>query len=130
VRRKPTREADPDSARADIDRVAEERRRELVRGTRMHLRNMKYRYSVRFDATKAGDRRCFSAEVNTIRLGFVPVFIIDNNTDRQGFGYLAFVHDGRRWRGPGLPCPADQTEAVRHAARCVAPLATEEETRF
>lgn len=114
----------------DIGKVGDDRRRELVRGTSMHLRNMNYRYSVRFDNSEAGARRCFSAEVNTVRLGFVPVFITDNTNDRQGHGYIAFVHDGRRWCGPGLPCPGEQTAAVRHAARCVSPLATEEETRF
>ena len=41
----------------------------------------------------------------------------------QGFGYAAFVHDGDRWRGPGLPCPPGQSDAVKHAARCVSPLA-------
>ena len=85
---------------------------------------------VRLDTTDSADHRAFSAEVNTIRLGFVPAIITDNTNDRQGFGYVAFVHDGTRWRGPGLPCPADQSEAVQHAARCVSPLATEEETHF
>jgi hypothetical protein len=114
----------------DIREVSEERRRELMRGTGLSLREMQYRYSVRLDTADSAERRAFSAEVNTIRLGFVPAIITDNTNDRQGFGYVAFVHDGTRWRGPGLPCPADQTEAVRHAARCVSPLATEEETRF
>jgi hypothetical protein len=114
----------------DITQLDDERRAELVRGTSMQLRDMKYRYSVRHDNSNAGDRRPFTADVNTIRLGFIPVFIIDNNTDRQGLGYMAFVHDGQRWRGPGLPCPAEQSEAVRHAARCVSPLATEDDTRY
>ena len=91
---------------------------------------LRYRYSIRFDASDTGERKPFSAEVNTIKLGFLPVIIIDNSNDRQGFGYAAFVHDGNRWRGPGLPCPAGQADAVKHAARCVSPLAKEEETRF
>jgi hypothetical protein len=114
----------------DISDVAPERRRELVRGTSLYLRELRYRYSIRIDPTDAAERKCFSAEVNTIRLGFVPVIIIDNSNDRQGYGYAAFVHDGKRWRGPGLPCPAGQAEAVKHAARCVSPLAKEEETKF
>jgi hypothetical protein len=114
----------------DINDAAPERRRELVRGTSLYLRELRYRYSIRFDPVESTERKCFSAEVNTIRLGFVPVIIIDNTNDRQGFGYVAFVHDGKRWRGPGLPCPAGQMEAVKHAARCVSPLAKEEETKF
>ena len=110
--------------------TTDDRRRELVRGTSLYLRELRYRYSIRFDPADAGDRKAFSAEVNTIKLGFVPVIIIDNTNDRQGFGYAAFVHDGKRWRGPGLPCPAGQSEAVKHAARCVSPLAKEEETKF
>jgi hypothetical protein len=102
------------------------RQKELIRGTSMHLRQMDYRYSVRYDA--AG-RECFTAEINTVRLGFIPVVIIDNHTDRQGFGYVAMVYDGHRWRGPGLPCSGSAHDALRHAARCVQPLATEEETR-
>jgi len=114
----------------DITDTSDERRRELVRGTSLYLRELRYRYSIRFDPSDAGERKAFSAEVNTIRLGFVPVIIIDNTNDRQGFGYVAFVHDGKRWRGPGLPCPAGQSDAVKHAARCVSPLAKEEETKF
>jgi hypothetical protein len=114
----------------DINDASPERRRELVRGTSLYLRELRYRYSIRIDPTDAIERKCFSAEVNTIRLGFVPVIIIDNTNDRQGFGYAAFVHDGKRWRGPGLPCPAGQAEAVKHAARCVSPLAKDEETKF
>jgi hypothetical protein len=117
---------EPDS----IDRLPPARRRELIRGTSLYLREMEYRYSIRPDPSEGGERKCFSAEVNTVRLGFVPVLITDNTTDRQGYGYMAFVHDGRRWRGPGLPCPAGQAEAVRHAARSVSPLATEEETSY
>jgi hypothetical protein len=112
----------------DVRELNEARRRELMRGTSLYLREMRYRYSVRLDTTDSAGHRAFSAEVNTIRLGFVPAIITDNTNDRQGFGYVAFVHDGTRWRGPGLPCPADQSEAVQHAARCVSPLATEEET--
>lgn len=114
----------------DIACIAPERWRELVRGTSKYLRELRYRYSIRFDSSESRERRPFSAEVNSIRLGFLPVIIIDNANDRQGFGYAAFVHDGRRWRGPGLPCPAGQTDAVKHAARCVSPLAKDEETKF
>ena len=114
----------------DVRELNEARRLELMRGTSLYLREMHYRYSVRLDRTDSAGHRAFSAEVNTIRLGFVPAIVTDNTNDRQGFGYVAFVHDGTRWRGPGLPCPADQTEAVQHAARCVSPLATEEETHF
>jgi hypothetical protein len=118
--------AEPD----DIDKLSESRRRELMRGTSLYLREREYRYSVRLPGQDAVERHCFSAEVNTIRLGFIPAVIIDNTTDRQGYGYVAFVHDGRRWRGPGLPCPDGQEEAVRHAAHCVSPLATDEETKY
>lgn len=114
----------------DIGQVSQERLRQLVRGTSLHLRDMNYRYSIRMDPSDTSQRRCFSAEVNTVRLGFVPVVITDNTTDRQGYGYVAFVYDERRWRGPGLPCPDGQPEAVRHAAKCVSPLAKDEETRF
>jgi hypothetical protein len=114
----------------DISSLTPQRRRELVRGTSLYLRELNYRYSIRLDQTQTSEQRPFSAEVNSVKLGFVPVVIIDNTNDRQGFGYVAFVHDGKRWRGPGLPCPAGQVEAVRHAAKCVSPLAREEETRF
>ena len=113
-----------------MDEVPVERRRELMRGTSMHLREMRYRYSIRQPSDDSGDQRCFTAEVNSIRLGFVPAIITDNTTDRQGRGFVAFVYDGKRWRGPGLPCPGGQHQAVRHAARCVSPLSIEEETRF
>lgn len=113
-----------------ITDLTEQRRRELVRGTSLYLRELKYRYSIRSEASPRSDQPCFTAEVNSVKLGFVPVIIIDNTNDRQGYGYVAFVHDGKRWRGPGLPCPAGQVEAVRHAAKCVSPLATDEETRF
>ena len=115
---------------SDMNQLSPQRRRELVRGTSLYLRELKYRYSIRLDPNQSGEHRCFSAEVNRVRLGFVPVVIIDNTSERQGYGYVAFVHDGKRWRGPGLPCPAGQVEAVRHAAKCVSPLSKEEETRF
>jgi len=114
----------------DIRAVTEERRRELMRGASKQLMDFRYRYSVRMHHTDAGEHRCFNADVNTVRLGFVPAIITDNTNDRQGYGYVAFVHDGHRWRGPGLPCPAGQMEAVRHASRCVSPLAKESETTF
>lgn len=127
---RPSPPAEPEPETENIGELPEERRRELVRGASLHMRDMRARYSVRIDSSETGDRKCFSAEINTVKLGFIPVFLTDTTNDRQGQGYMAFVHDGRRWRGPGLPCPADQADAVRHAARCVAPLATEEETRF
>jgi hypothetical protein len=108
-----------------IGLVPEDRIREMIRGTSMHLREMKYRYSVRADP---GERSCFNAEVNTIKLGFVPVIITDNHTDKQGVGYVAFPYDGRRWRGPGLPCAGSPQEAVAHATRCVEPLGGEDTT--
>jgi hypothetical protein len=114
----------------DIAALPEARRRELIRGTSLYLREMHYRYSVRFEPTDAPQRRCFNAEVNTVKLGFIPAVVSDNTTERQGWGYVAFVYDGHRWRGPGLPCPDGQAEAVRHAAKCVSPLSTEEETQF
>ena len=114
----------------DINELTAQRRRELVRGTSLYLRELHYRYSIRLDPIQTTDQRCFSAEVNAVKLGFVPVVIIDNTNDRQGLGYVAFVHDGKRWRGPGLPCPAGQDEAVRHAAKCVSPLCKEEETHY
>lgn len=114
----------------DIESLTPLRCRELVRGTSLYLRERRYRYSIRLDPNHSSDQRCFTAEVNSVKLGFVPVLIIDNTNDRQGLGYVAFVHDGKRWRGPGLPCPAGQVEAVRHAAKCVSPLAKDDETRF
>ncbi|TVQ50428.1 MAG: hypothetical protein EA377_14315 [Phycisphaerales bacterium] len=101
---------------------------ELIRGTSLQLRNMRYRYSVRLDRHAAHDRQPFTKIVNTIRLGFMPVIITDNGTDRQGYGYVAFVYDGRRWRGPGLPCPNEREDAIAHAARCVAPLDQDDES--
>ncbi|HMN95539.1 MAG TPA: hypothetical protein PKC43_04875 [Phycisphaerales bacterium] len=103
----------------EVDRLDPERLRELVRGTSLRLRDMHYRYSVRPDR---GSRAAFTEAVNSIVLGFVPVIITDNQTDREGRGYVAFVHDGRRWRGPGLPCAGSREEALQHAARCVQPL--------
>jgi hypothetical protein len=108
----------------DIEQLLEQRRRELVRGTSLYLREMHYRYSVRADQS---DHQAFTHEINTLRIGFVPVVITDNHTDRQGYGYVAFVYDGKRWRGPGLPCGGGPEEAVAHAARCVAPLPNENE---
>lgn len=106
-----------------IGLVPADRIREMIRGTSLHLREMKYRYSVRPDP---GERAAFNANVNTIKLGFVPVIITDNHTDRQGVGYVAFPYDGRRWRGPGLPCAGSPQEAVAHATRCVEPLGGED----
>jgi hypothetical protein len=114
----------------DVEALSDDRLRELVRGTSLFLREMNYRYSIRIDPRTASRMRSFVTEVNGVRLGFVPVVVTDNTNDRQGFGYVAFVHDGVRWRGPGLPCPDDPAAAVKHAARCVSPLATEEETRY
>ena len=102
-----------------IERLEEDRRLELIRGTSMHLRDMKYRYSLRYDRS---ERDPFTAEVKTVTLGFVPVVILDNETERQGLGFVAFPYDGERWRGPGLPCSGDRGAALEHAARCVAPL--------
>lgn len=104
-----------------IEQIGRERCNELIRGTSMHLREMRYRYSVRSDRTDAGGRKPFTAQVNTIPLGFLPVILTDNETDFQGYGYLAFVYDGRRWRGPGLPCPDGRDTAVAHAKRNIKP---------
>ena len=106
----------------DISQLSTDRRHQLVRGTSMHLRNMRYRYSVRAEHHELSDRECFNAEVNRVHLGFVPVMITDNATDKQGYGFVAFVYDGRRWRGPGLPCPGGRDRALQHALRCVSPL--------
>ena len=103
-----------------VEHLSRERQNELIRGTSLQLRTMKYRYSVRPDS---GGRGAFSARVNQIHLGFLPVVITDNHTDKQGLGFVAFVHDGRRWRGPGLPCAGTREDALAHAARCVEPLA-------
>ncbi len=123
--------SEPDRTESgDIKELGSDRRRELMRGTSLFLRDSKYRYSIRLDNNNSSRRPEFNAVVNTIKLGFVPAVITDNTSDRQDYGYVAFVHDGARWRGPGLPCPSEQTAAVEHAAKCVSPLATEEETRF
>ncbi|MCH8260300.1 MAG: hypothetical protein IIC46_08845 [Planctomycetes bacterium] len=113
-----TRLEEPD----DVSQLSTERRHQLVRGTSMHLRDMRYRYSVRAEHHELGGRECFNAEVNNIHLGFVPVMITDNATDKQGYGFVAFVYDGRRWRGPGLPCPGGRERALQHAQHCVSPL--------
>jgi hypothetical protein len=113
----------------EIDELPLLRRAELIRGTSKFLREMRYRYSIRPDPNESGERKCFTAEVNGVRLGFIPALITDITDDRQGYGYVAYVYDQRRWRGPGLPCPAGQQEAVRHASRCVAPLGEEGEGR-
>lgn len=102
----------------DIDLLPLDRRKELIRGTSMHLRDMKYRYSIRHDQ---GNRACFNREINGILLGFVPVILMDTTDDRQGYGYVAFPYDGIRWRGPGLPCGGTPEQAIAHAARCVEP---------
>ena len=106
----------------DVSQLTEERRQQLIRGTSMHLRDMRYRYTVRAEHHELSDRQCFNAEVNEVHLGFVPVVIVDNATEKQGYGFVAFVFDGRRWRGPGLPCPGGRDNALRHALRCVSPL--------
>ena len=98
-----------------------QRQHELLRGTSLHLRQMKYRYSVRIDHNETTERCCFNADVNTIKLGFIPVVISDNTTDKQGFGFVAFVYDGNRWLGPGLPCPGTKEQAIAHAQESVSP---------
>lgn len=110
-----------------IESLDESRHRELLRGTSLFLREMRYRYSVRYDAAHRPGRDAFSAEVNTIALGFVPAIIMENSSDRQGEGFVAFVHDGQRFRGPGLPCPGTREQAIRHARRCVSPLDEEDD---
>jgi hypothetical protein len=107
----------------DIAELTPARWNELIRGTSLHLRDMRYRYSVRSDRTDSGSRKAFTSEINSIRLGFLPVILTDNETDYQGYGYLAFVFDGRRWRGPGLPCPDGREQAMAHAKRNVSPIA-------
>ncbi|MEE9131852.1 MAG: hypothetical protein V3T84_17710 [Phycisphaerales bacterium] len=112
----------------DVSQLSAERRHQLVRGTSMHLRNMRYRYSVRAEHHELSDRECFNAEVNRVHMGFVPVMITDNATDKQGNGFVAFVYDGRRWRGPGLPCPGGRERALQHAQHCVSPLDESDES--
>ena len=99
-----------------IELVDQPRRRELIRGSSMHFRDMKYRYSVRADHE---DQSAFTCTIEGIVLGFIPVILTDVETDRQGFGYLACIHDGHRWKAPGLPCPGDPEEAISHAGRCL-----------
>jgi hypothetical protein len=113
----PPRNPEPDS----IEQVEDTHRAALIRGTSKYLRDLNYRYSIRLDRS---DREPFTTDINGLRLGFVPVVITDNDTDRQGYGYVAFVYDGTRWRGPGLPCGGGPQDAVNHATRCVAPLQT------
>src|SRR5436190_774983 len=43
----------------DMNQLSPQRRRELVRGTSMYLRELKYRYSIRLDASQTGEHRCF-----------------------------------------------------------------------
>ncbi|MCA9290072.1 MAG: hypothetical protein KDA25_03025 [Phycisphaerales bacterium] len=100
--------------------LGEPQRVALLRGTSMSLTSMRYRYSIRAD--RSGHREPFDAVVNDIQLGFVPVVILENSSGRQGYGYVAFVYDGHRWRGPGLPCGGDRETALAHAARCVSPI--------
>ena len=106
----------------EMSELPRKRQHELLRGTGLHLREMKYRYSVRIDHNPTIDRCCFNADVNTIKLGFIPVVITDNSTDKQGFGFVAFVYDGNRWLGPGLPCPGTKEQAIAHAQESVNPL--------
>jgi len=108
-----------------IETLTLSRRAELVRGTSLRLREMRYRYSVRHDER---GRMPFSTRINQIRLGFVPVIITDNDTDDQGLGFVAFIHDGSRWRGPGLPCAGNREDALGHAARQIDPLREIEDT--
>lgn len=115
---------EPEAESDDINHLPLDRRKELIRGTSMHLRDMKYRYSVRHDQ---GTRPCFNREINGILLGFVPVILLDTTNDRQGYGYIAFPYDGTRWRGPGLPCGGSPEQAMEHAARCVEPAGGQEE---
>ncbi|MGI9015198.1 MAG: hypothetical protein ACR2GY_13255 [Phycisphaerales bacterium] len=106
-----------------IEQLDAQRTAMLIRGTSMHLRDMNYSYSIRPD--HGTTRVAFTAEVNTILLGFLPVILMENQTERQGEGFVAFPYDGERWRGPGLPCAGEPDEAIAHAARCVAPLGEE-----
>ena len=106
----------------DVSQLSDQRRQQLIRGTSMHLRNMHYRYTVRAEHHDLSDRQCFNAEVNSLHLGFVPVVIGDSTTQKQDYGFVAFVFDGRRWLGPGLPCPGGRDRALQHALRCVSAL--------
>lgn len=106
----------------EMSELPMQRQHELLRGTSLHLHEMKYRYSVRIDHNQTVDRCSFNADVNTITLGFVPAVMTDNATDKQGFGFVAFVYDGNRWLGPGLPCPGTKEQAIALALRSVNPL--------
>ena len=64
----------------DVSQLSDQRRQQLIRGTSMHLRNMRYRYTVRAEHHDLSDRQCFNAEVNSLHLGFVPVVIGDSTT--------------------------------------------------
>src|SRR6185503_15687177 len=55
---------------SNITELTEQRRRELVRGTSLYLRELKYRYSIRSESMPRANQPCFTAEVNTVRLGF------------------------------------------------------------
>lgn len=88
--------------------------RELIRGTSMHLRDMRYPYSVRYDRS---ERRPFTKTLHGVTLAFIPVILTENATERQGYGWVAFPHDGERFRGPGLPCTGSPEEAAEQAAR-------------
>jgi len=114
---------DPDAMEA----VDEARLRELIRGTSKWLRELDYAYSVRIDLTGRTTRAAFTAAVGDVRLGFIPAIITENDTDRQARGFVVMVHDGTRWRGPGLPCPGDPEHALAHASRFVAPLDLDED---
>lgn len=117
LRRRPT------SGLEETERIEElgpQRIAELLRGTSLHLRDLRYRYSIVPDRS---GRASFSQNLNALRIGFVPVVIHENAGDRQGDGFVAFVYDGRRWCGPGLPCAGGPERAVAHATRCISPLA-------
>jgi hypothetical protein len=114
--RRPMREPEP----ANIEDISDERAMELMRITGRMLAEMNYRYSVRLDLDTT--RRRFDATINEVKLGFIPVLLIDHITEKTGFGYVAFVHDGERFRAPGLPCPDGEDAAVRHAVRSVNPI--------
>lgn len=117
--RLPARPRGPDPEPARIEGLDATRQHELLRGTSLHLRDMKFRLSIHYDNT---GRAAFTREINTITLGFLPVVMLDNLSDKQGEGYVAFPFDGQRWRGPGLPCVGGPDDAIAHAAKCVSPL--------
>lgn len=102
-----------------IDDLTAERREELLRGTSLFLREARSRVSIRPARSFVG---AFAADVNGVRLGFVPAIVCDQATETEDDGFVAFVHDGRRWRGPGLPCPGTPDDAVARAERCVSPI--------